>query len=261
VPDRQKDTRSGNSIRESPLRGKIALVTGAARRLGRATALALAGEGADLVLHCNRSLDQLEDTVAEAREMGVRVSSCQADFSKKDAVDEMFAEAIEKAGQIDFLVNNASIFPQNDLSTLSENSLQECMRINVYAPAALSRKLAEQGIPGSIVNYLDTRIVRRDPDHIDYLISKRALQSMTIVMAREFAPQVRVNAVAPGLILPPRGEDSSYLEGLAERIPLQRHGGTRDVANAALFLLKTDFITGQVIFVDGGEHLKGSKHG
>jgi pteridine reductase len=134
------------------------------------------------------------------------------------------------------------------------------MRVNTFAPLVLGRAFIKQKRVGAIVNFLDTRMTGYDRDHSAYQLSKLSLSSLTKMMALEFAPCVRVNAVAPGPILPPLGKDSAYMERLASTNPLHRIGNLGDVTGAVLFLLKSTYITGQVLYVDGGYHLKGQTY-
>jgi NAD(P)-dependent dehydrogenase (short-subunit alcohol dehydrogenase family) len=239
------------------LKGQTGLITGGAKRLGRSLALALAHEGIHIVLHYHRSSLPAEQLAESVRQMGGSCSTVQADLTDPRQAASLFAEAVTKAGPIDILINNASIFQAETLSHTTPESIQSNMQIHAIAPLMLSRSLAEQKRPAQILNILDTRAVCRDPQHIPYHLSKRTLLSLTRLLAEELAPSVTVNAVAPGLILPPEGEDEAYLEKLAHTNPLHRHGHPADIAEAALFLLRSEFITGQVIFVDGGHHMKG----
>jgi hypothetical protein len=243
------------------LTGRTALVTGAAKRLGAATALELARHGAGVVVHYGRSGAEAEQVAEAARAFGGPAWTVGADLADPAAADALFDRAVQVAGPIDILVNNASIFPRAGLTTLSAAELHANIDVNAVAPLLLSRRFFGQGGPGSIVNFLDARIVDFDSEHAGYHLSKRMLFSLTRMMALEFAPAVRVNAVAPGLILPPEGEDESYLDRLAHTNALRRHGSARDVTDAVLFLIRSEFITGQVIFVDGGRHMKGAMYG
>ena len=139
--------------------------------------------------------------------------------------------------------------------------LEDNIQVNAISPLLIARSFAEQGCEGAIVNFLDTRITEYDNGHAAYHLSKRMLFTLTRMMALEFAPSIRVNAVAPGLILPPPGEDLSYLQKLAHTNPLNRIGSPESITDAVLFLLRSEFVTGQVIFVDGGYHMKGSVYG
>jgi pteridine reductase len=241
--------------------GSTALVTGAARRLGRAIALALAREGANVALHYRNSREDAESLAGELQELGVRAWCFQADLADCAAVESLYDDAVRAAGHIDILVNNASIFPESTLWDVSEVEIFENLHVNALAPLWLCRRMAAQGGPGAIVNLLDSRVTEYDKRHVAYHLSKRMLFSLTRMMAVEFAPAIRVNGVAPGLVLPPEGKDAHYLEELARQLPLQRHGAAGDVAEAVVFLLKSSFVTGQVIFVDGGRHLEGDFYG
>lgn len=243
------------------LTGKTVLVTGGAKRIGRAAALALADAGAHLVLHYHASRDACEAVAGEARLRGVQAWVVQADFSAPDAVSELFEEARALAGPLDFLVNSASIFEESTLSACSAAEVEGHVRVNALTPLMLARKLAAQDRDGAVVNFLDTMIQDYDRKHVPYHLSKRMLFSLTRMMAVEFAPKVRVNAVAPGLILPPEGKNDAYVEALHGSNPLNTHGTLATVTETVLFLLRNAFLTGQVIYVDGGRRLRGSMYG
>ena len=239
------------------LEEKTALVTGAAKRLGRATAMLLAEHGANVVVHYNASVREADETAAAIRTNGVKSWTLAADLSNPDSAPLLLERAIAEAGAVDILVNSASIFPADRLAEVSAGSVEKNLRVNAVSPLNLCREFARQGRPGSIVNFLDARMLDHDPEHVSYHLSKRVLFTLTQMMALEFAPLVRVNAVAPGLVLPPAGKDDAYLDALAHTNPLNTRGGPEDVANAVLFLVTAPFITGQVIYVDGGRHLRG----
>jgi len=248
--------------RESPLAGQVALVTGAARRLGRAIAGGLAAEGVHVVLHYRSSGGEAATAAGELMRAGVNAWTVQADLVDPAAAEGLMARACEAAGApVDILVNSASIFSPSSVLDFAPRDLEANVQVNAISPLLLSRALAAQERPGQIVNLLDARIVEYDRAHAAYHLSKRVLFSLTRMLALELASRVRVNAVAPGLILPPPGEDESYLEAMAQTNPLRRHGGAADVVRAVLFLLKSDFITGQVIYVDGGQNLQGRIYG
>jgi len=243
--------------RRVSLVGKTALITGAARRLGRAAALELAGQGANVIVHYNQSEHAATQLCDELREAGVSAWAIQADLSENGRADALFGAAIDQAGAIDVLINNASVFDRETLWETTEASLWQNMQIHSVAPLALAKALAGQGRAAHVVNILDTRVTVYDREHASYHLSKRMLLTLTRMLALELAPDIVVNAVAPGLILPPAGEGEEYLKKLAHCSPLNRHGDPQDVAEAILFLLRSRFITGQVIYVDGGYHMKG----
>lgn len=243
------------------LRGKTALITGAAVRLGRHIALALADVGVNIILHYRDSEDEARELSRLLESRGVSVWRIQADFDKTEGPEMLFRRSLDAAGSLHFLINSASIFPSDRIETLTYESLQQCLRINAWAPFTLCREFHRRIGAGKIVNLLDTRIADFDWHHVGYILSKQMLAHLTKMMAIEFAPNISVNGVAPGLILPPRGKDASYLEQLKTSVPLQAHGDADDVASAVLFLLQNRFITGEIIHVDGGRHLKEYSHG
>lgn len=242
--------------------GQVALVTGGARRLGRAIVEGLAAYGADLVIHYGASSEAAEALAEQVRAGGGRAFTVQADLAVGADVDGLVDQAVAKAGQVDLLINNASIFPAGDLAGLGSGELQQNFQVNAWAPLIMSRDLAALGRPAQVVNLLDTRIaLPTDPDHLAYYLSKRMLADVTRLLALELAPEIRVNGVAPGAVLAPADAPPGYLEGLATGLPLRRTGGPADIVRAVRFLVLSPFVTGQVIFVDGGQHLEGSVHG
>jgi pteridine reductase len=239
---------------------RTALVTGAARRIGRALSLGLADAGANVVVHVFQSAKEGRDLCAELETRGVKAWPLAADLADANAVSTLVARARDLAGPLDVLINNASIFEADTLEGLRYDSLERHLRINAWAPLVLSRQFAQQAERGHIINLLDTKLDAGDPAHVSYLLSKHALATLTRMVALEFAPRITVNAVAPGLILPPPGQDMDYLERLSRSVPLQRPGSPEDVVQAALFLLESEFVTGQVIHVDGGAHLDAPRY-
>jgi hypothetical protein len=243
------------------LRGKTALVTGAAKRLGRAVALALGRAGVNVAVHYQRSAEEAQSLAQELAALGVCSWLLPHDLSDSAAAGELFGGAVDLAGPIDFLVNSASIFPAQSLTDFERADLFRCVEVNALSPLELAKAFAAQRRAGAIVNFLDTMIADYDRAHVPYHLSKQMLFSLTRMMAFEFAPLVRVNAVAPGLVLPPAGEDTGFLERLAHTNPLQRYGSEEGVCEAVLFLLRSGFVTGQVVYVDGGRHLRGKMYG
>ena len=248
-------------LHPSWLTGKTALVTGAAKRIGRATALTLAAEGVHVIIHYRTSHESADEVAAEARDRGVNAWTIQANLHEPAEAEGLLPRAADTAGSVQILINNASIFTESRMTDFTVEDLADNLQVNAMAPLLISRAFAAQGVEGAIVNFLDTRLVEYDRRHAAYHLSKRMFFTLTRMMALEFAPDIRVNAVAPGLILPPPGEDRSYLQRLASRNPLRRVGTLKGITDAVLFLLRSEFITGQVIFVDGGYHMKGCVYG
>lgn len=245
------------------LSGQTALITGAAKRVGRVIAASLADWGVNIVVHYNTSRAEAESLTTELKKRGVGAWALQASLEDPAQIETMWRRALDSApgGQLSLLVNNASIFPEDTLDTLSLQSLEKNLGINALAPLRLIRLFADQEQPGCVVNLLDSRLGGYMRKHVSYALSKRMLFDLTRMLALELAPRVRVNAVAPGMILPPEGESGQELERLAARAPLGRWGEPEDVANAVIFLLQNDYLTGQVIFVDGGAFIKEDLYG
>lgn len=237
------------------LQGKTALITGAGRRIGHALALALSEEGVNIVIHYRHSAEETGELVTQLHDRGVKSWSVKADFEDAAETETLIARSLEMAGSLDILINNASIFPAHTLKDVDFTDLMRNMQVNAWAPLVLSRDFAQRVGRGQIVNLLDSRISGYDWKHVGYILSKHVLSVLTKMTALEFAPRIAVNGVAPGLILPPPGKDDSFLDRLAHSVPLKRHGDPSDIADAVIYLLKSDFLTGEVIKVDGGRHL------
>jgi len=238
------------------LEGRSALVTGAARRIGRAISLALAREGANVAVHYESSEKEAADLVAEIEGLSGRAVAIRADLSDSNEVGGLVGCAGEKLGKLEILVNNASIFPTDTLETVDLESLERNVEINAWAPLVLIRAFAAQTERGHVVNLLDSRVSGFDRTHVAYILSKHVLSALTRICALELAPGIAVNGIAPGLILAPAGEDESYVERLARTVPLKRSGTPEDIAAAVLYLVTSEFVTGETIYVDGGRHLK-----
>ncbi len=240
------------------LQGRTALITGAGKRIGRALAIALAEEGVQIVAHDRKALEEETNRVcSEVNECGARSWKVLADLEHPEEYGDLIERAFHAAGTVDILINNASIFMPGDLADLAFDELTRQIRVNAWAPFVLSREFSKRVQHGKILNLLDTRIAGHERAHAAYLLSKKMLAELTKMCALEFAPRVSVNGIAPGAILPPAGKGQEYLEQLARDLPLKRHGGPQDIADAALYLLGSEFVTGQVLYVDGGKHLLG----
>jgi pteridine reductase len=240
------------------LEGKVAMVTGGAVRLGKALALALAERGVRLVIHYASSAGPAEAVVAQIKAMGSDAMAIQADLSAPGEQGPLVEHAAAHFGQLDILVNSAAIFEPGNWDDTTEDNWDRHFAINLKSPFFLSQAFAAQvgrERPGHIVNIADWRGVRPGPDHVAYTLTKSAVIAMTKSMALALAPNIQVNAIAPGLILPPPGQDLAYLERKADQIPVQRVGSPKEIANTLIYLLRSDFVTGDLIFVTGGEHL------
>ncbi|MBI5415667.1 MAG: SDR family oxidoreductase [Candidatus Omnitrophica bacterium] len=247
--------------KESVLR-PTALVTGGAQRIGQAICYALARSGYKIALHYGHSAAEARQTAQHIRENGGVCAIFPCDLSDKRAVENLLGRVLKKFSRIDVLINNASVFEPSSLKKDEHDAMKRHFAVNFHAPYILMRSFARRAGEGSIINILDTHIVRDKTSHSAYLLSKKALAELTKMAAVEFAPGVRVNAVAPGLILPPASpeggpanQNPGYLERLAKDVPLKRKGRVANVTDAVLFLLDNDYVTGQIIYADGGEHL------
>jgi pteridine reductase len=238
------------------LTNATALITGGARRIGRAVALSCAAAGMNVVVHYRTSRHEALLLVRELEGRGVRAWACSGSLGNPAGCRALIRKTQMLCEHtLTLLVNNASLFHNSPLSGISLHDITEHIRINAWAPLCLSRAFAKTAKQGCIVNLLDARIAGRDPDHAAYILSKHLLAALTKMCALEFAPRIRVNGVAPGLILPPAGKTEAYLDSLKDRVPLRMHGEADDIARAVLFLASSPFITGEIIFVDGGRHL------
>jgi len=253
---------TGAAAAPQKLKGKVALVTGASKRLGRAIAIALAEEGVHIVAHDRKAREAETAKVSdEVVGCGARSWRVLADLEKPEEYGMLVEQAMNAAGSLDILINNASIFLPSSVMDARFDDAVRHLQVNAWAPFVLSRDFARRAGSGKIVNLLDARITGRDQAHMAYLLSKQMLASLTKICALEFAPRITVNGVAPGLILPPEGKDEAYLDKLAEKVPLRTHGAVHDITDAVVYLLKSDYVTGQIIYVDGGRRLLEDGHG
>jgi NAD(P)-dependent dehydrogenase (short-subunit alcohol dehydrogenase family) len=238
------------------------LVTGAARRLGRAIALDLAAHGWDVALHYRRSAAEAEATAAELRALGARVLPLAADLADETACRALLPAALQALGRVDAVVNSASLFEHDTVGDFRYATLERHLRANTAPALVLAQALAEslaaqpaQDRTGAVVNLLDQKLFNPNPDHLSYTLSKAALQMATTLLAQALAPRVRVNAVAPGLTLGSDDIDAARLAALQARTPLGRGVQPADVAAAVRLLLETPSITGSTLLVDAGSHL------
>lgn len=244
------------------MEGKRALVTGGARRIGRAIALGLGKAGAAVVIHYRSSVAAAEGVAQELRAGGGVSTLIQADLSEAAEAEALLPRVWDEIGPVDVLVNNASIFPPGRLEEMTLDDVTTNVRVNAWAPFTLIREMARRSTPERercVVNLLDARIAGGDPHHAAYHLSKLMLAELTRMAAVEFAPNLRVNGVAPGPVIPPEDKDEHYLKGLIAALPLSRQGSPDDIANAVLYLATASFVTGQTVFVDGGQHLQAGR--
>ena len=241
------------------LAGRTALVTGGGHRIGRALILALARAGCNLILHYHRSDEAARATAAEAEALGARVLLRQADLSRLDDAGPLFADLPAGFPPVQILVNSAAIFPKDTLADLTVEGWSQTFRVNLRSPILLTQafyRALPQDTPGAVVNITDWRTQRPYLTHFSYTVSKGALDAFTRTAAIQLAPRVRVNGIALGAMLPPEGATDAYWRSVLDTIPLDRSGGVEVVADTLLYLLRNDFITGEIIRLTGGAHLK-----
>lgn len=242
---------------------KVALVTGAARRLGAHTARTLHAQGCNVVIHCHRSIDDARSLVSELNSK--RAASAvvvQSELGSRPQAEFVIDETVNAWGRLDLLVNNASSFYPTPVGETVDEQVTDLLASNFTAPFFLIQAANEylQRDGGSIVNIVDIHARKPHKDHAVYCAAKSALEALTRSMALELAPLVRVNGVAPGAILWPEGEQAPtqiQIEAMTDKIPLKQQGGMDDIANAIVFLSSEEarYVTGQIIAIDGGKSL------
>jgi NAD(P)-dependent dehydrogenase (short-subunit alcohol dehydrogenase family) len=241
----------------SPLTGKVALVTGAAKRIGRSVALRLASEGADVVVNYRGSKAEADEVVAHITATGRRAVAVQADVAKKTDVIALFATVEKEFGRLDILVNNAGMFFSAKFEDLTEEQWDRILDTNLKSQFLCSQAAApmlRRSGHGRIVNLASLGGLLAWPAYTHYCVSKAGVIMLTRCLARSLAPEITVNAIAPGTISFP-GDAPELAEDFIQRAPLHRTGTPNDIDDAVVFLAQSPFITGQVIVVDGGRTL------
>lgn len=234
---------------------RAALVTGGARRLGRAMALALAEDGFDVAVHCHTGPVDAETARAAIVAMGRRAVVIRADLAREAEAQAVIGQAVAALGPLGLLVNNASVFALDHLATADRASWDRHIELNLRAPIVLAQGFA-RALPaaaeGVIVNMLDQRVSNLTPNYLSYSVSKAGLWAATQVLARELAPRIRVNAIAPGPALKPEDVSDADWRALCASVPLRRGGGPEEIVAALRFILAARSMTGQLVTLDGG---------
>ena len=241
-----------------PLAGRVALVTGAGRRVGRAIALALGARGMQVVVHFNGSRDGADETARLITSSGGQATVEQADLSQVKSAHDLVDRTVAWRGELTALVNSAAIMLRTPVGETTEADWDTMFAINVRAPYFLSQRAAPALVAahGAIVNIADLAAFESWPAYVPHGMTKAAVVQMTRATAKALAPDVRVNAVAPGVVLLPEGWSEESAEHLESTTPLRRLGSPEDVAQAVIFLLEARYVTGEVIRVDGGRHIR-----
>jgi len=241
---------------ERSLAGQVALVTGSAKRLGRAVALRLAKEGADVIVHHRTSAGEAQSAVAEIEKLGRRSCAIAADLTSVSEIKRLFDEMAKQFGRLDILVNNAANFLPSSIISTTEDVWDASLDTNLKAPFFCAQAAAPllRRTKGTIINFADTGGLLGWPGYIAHSVSKAGVVMLTKVLAKALAPEVRVNAIAPGTITMP-GDPPEWEADFIKLAPLRRTGAPSDVADAVEFLVRSKFMTGQVLVVDGGRAL------
>ncbi|GMT50100.1 MAG: short chain dehydrogenase [bacterium] len=232
-----------------------ALITGGAKRLGRAIALKLAGMGYHIALHYNNSLDEAKVLCSEIQALNMDCEIFQSNLLDENALMSLIPRVKERFHDLNLLINNASVFQRAQLLETDFDLFNNNFHLNFKAPFFLTKDFAKHCGEGHIVNMVDAKVAYNDISYSAYTLSKKALADFTMMAAKELAPAIRVNAVGPGYILPPDTDSENYLTKRPEIIPLQRKGEPSEITDAIGFLVQNTYITGQILYVDGGEHL------
>jgi NAD(P)-dependent dehydrogenase (short-subunit alcohol dehydrogenase family) len=242
-----------------PSSPRTALITGAADRIGAAIAKALAAAGWHVIVHYRASLEKAEATVAEIAARGGTATLVRADLASRPQRSRLIAEAAEPFGPLTLLVNNASLFERDSLADLEEQTWDAHFAVHAEAPAFLSRDFAAQlpeGAGGNIINIIDERVLHLSPAYFSYTLSKSVLWTMTRTLAQSLAPRIRVNAIGPGLSVTPVGTDPVRFRQRQADLPLGRAADGEEIAQTVLMILDMPSLTGQMLALDGGEHLE-----
>jgi NAD(P)-dependent dehydrogenase (short-subunit alcohol dehydrogenase family) len=241
-----------------------ALVTGAAHRIGRALALSLAADGWVVALHYHRSAQAAQDLAQEIAKTGRQAFPIDADLAKEEEVQGLIPRLIDEVGPLGLLVNNASVFERDQAMTATRASWDLHMETNLRAPFVLSQGFAAQlpdGQSGGIVNVIDQRVWNLTPDFTSYTVSKAGLWALTQMLSQALAPHIRVNAIGPGPTLPSKHQTDEQFAQQCRSMPLQRGATLAEMSAALRFILAAPSMTGQMIALDGGQHLGRSPAG
>lgn len=240
------------------LRGRVALVTGAGRRVGRTIAVALGARGMQVVVHYNGSEEGARETASTIERAGGRAMTIAGDLRDPAVPEKLVAAATDRYQALDLLVNSAAVMERTPFGSVTADQWDAMFALNLRAPFLLSQAAADAlgRREGAIVNIADLAAFETWPEYVPHGISKAAVVQMTRALARVMAPRVRVNAVAPGAVLLPESWGAAARERMERTTPLERLGSPADVANAVVFLLEADYVTGETLIVDGGRHVR-----
>lgn len=237
---------------------KTALVTGAGTRIGRTIAENLGRQGWAVAVHYNRSIEGAEETAEAIAAAGSKAALVQGNLADENSVQALVSKAADQLGPLTCLVNNASVFEYDDAESATSQSWDSHIAVNMRAPFALTQNFAAQlpeGQEGNVINIIDQRVRKLTPHFMTYTISKVGLWGMTQTLAQALAPNIRVNGIGPGPTLPSQHQDKALFDSQIAALPLERGPQPSEIAQAADFILAMPSLTGQMIAVDGGQHL------
>jgi pteridine reductase len=236
---------------------RSAIVTGAAKRIGRSLAIGLAERGFDIALHYQHSKQDALETKAAIEKLGRDCIMLPCDLLDKVKTSQLVSQAVEKLSNIELLVNNASIFEKADFLKTDLSLLERNLLIHLQAPFSLTSEFAKICKHGNVINIIDSAIVKTDTEYFAYILSKRALLDLTKLTAKSLAPNIRVNAIAPGSTMQPiDSQNNDYMQKRAKQVPLQMPGSPEYLMQGIDFLLTNPFVTGECLFIDGGAHIE-----
>lgn len=235
---------------------KGALITGGATRIGRSLALHFAKQEYHILLHYNASKNEAQKVKEEIESLGGKCTLLQKNLKPTQGSTDLIKEAFSIEKEIHLLINNASLFERASFLETSQELLNEQFQIHFFSPFVLIQEYAKKMNSGHIINLLDTKVKANQDSYFAYTLSKKSLLNLTKMAAAELAPNIRVNAIAPGFILPPKDLAMDHKKYIEKKIPLKRQGQVTEIIGAAQFLEVNTFITGQVLYIDGGQHLK-----
>ncbi|HKI88729.1 MAG TPA: SDR family NAD(P)-dependent oxidoreductase [Draconibacterium sp.] len=236
---------------------KTALITGASKRIGRALTEHLAEKGWNVIIHFNRSEKPAEvlEELLKNRYLNQQFHRIKANLQSPEEVENLIPKVVSEYGKFQLLVNNASVFDSGYIAETKTELFDAQISVNLKSPFFLMRDFAAYCKTGNIINFIDTRVTTNKTNFAAYSLSKKGLWEATKMAALEFGPEIRVNAIAPGVTLPPEDKDENYLLQLAQTIPMKRPGGVKPILRSVDFILENDHLTGQLLFADGGENL------
>ncbi|MCG8569900.1 MAG: SDR family oxidoreductase [Spirochaetes bacterium] len=234
-------------------------ITGGAKRIGRAIAFYLLSKGYNLAIHYRKSSKEAKELQSFCMDQGKECRLYQADLSNITETTEMFQQVLNDFPRLNLLINNASVFQRAPLLNTEPDLLNQTFTINFFVPYLLSQAfgihIKNNDQAGQIINLIDTKVNKHNFFYSAYTLSKQALYHLTLQSAKELAPHIRVNGICPGVILAPEGTDQEYLEPILKHVPLGKKGTVEEITQTVGFLLDNQYLTGQVIYVDGGQHI------